>query len=61
MARDFPTARVSLWVPPAPAGVEGRQSQLALWLVQAKMPQTRCRQAERLKMGLLGGAVCRKK
>lgn len=54
MARDFPTARVSLWVPPAPAGVEGRQSRLALWLVQAKMLQTRCRQAERLKMGLLG-------
>lgn len=47
MARDFPTARVSLWVPPAPAGLGGCWSQLALWLVQAEMPQMRWRQAER--------------
>lgn len=30
MARDFPTARVSLWVPPAPAGAEGCGSQRAV-------------------------------
>lgn len=42
MARDFPTARVSLWVPPAPAGTDGCWSHLVLRLVQATMTQTPC-------------------
>lgn len=54
MASDFPTARVSLWVPPAPAGVEGCWSQLALRPVQAKMPQTCCQQVLGLKVDLWG-------
>lgn len=40
MTSDFPTARVSLWVPPAPVRAEGCWSQLGLWSIQTKMPDT---------------------
>lgn len=53
MARDFPTARVSLWVPPAPAGAEGCGLS---WLCGQYKPTCTDTRSEGLKMGLSGGA-----